>query len=130
MGYCAKVRIYSHIHIYCVIVLFVSNQVNEMHGASTGSSWPSMKTYDIWGSSQNQAKPLHTQRGTLTASNDLQLQDYRYKTSFRNEKGMERHETVLILYAFYTDGDAYFNIFFFLFFLFKIVYRFDVCDSI
>lgn len=89
MGYCAKVRIYSHIRIYCVIVLFVSNKVNEMHGASTGSSWPNMKTYDIWGSSQNQEKPLHTQRGTMAASNDLQLQDYRHKTSFRNEKGME-----------------------------------------
>lgn len=87
MGYCAKVRINSH--IYCVIVaLFISIHTNDVHCASHGHSWPSMKTYDIWGSSQN--KPLHAQRGSLSAAaNELQLKDYRGQTSFRNEKGME-----------------------------------------
>ncbi|XP_055301189.1 uncharacterized protein LOC129567858 isoform X2 [Sitodiplosis mosellana] len=52
-----------------------------------------MKTYDIWGSPQNKAaaatSSLHTQHGgssTLTASNDLEIHDYRDKTSFRNGK--------------------------------------------
>lgn len=94
MGYCAKVRIYSH--IYCVIVavfILVSKQVYNVHGASAGSSWPSMKTYDIWGSPQNKvdgassSSSLHTRRSTLTASN-LEIQDNRDKTSFRNEKGI------------------------------------------
>lgn len=102
MGYCAKVRIYSH--IYCVIVaLFVSKNVHDdVHGASAGNSWPSMKTYDIWGSPQNKVASLNTRGGTtLTASNDLQIQNYRDKTSFRNEKGMEasHKKTVLILYV-------------------------------
>lgn len=105
MGYCAKVRIYSH--IYCVIValfIVISEQVYDVHGASAGSSWPSMKSYDIWGSDASSS--LHTRRGSgdgskLAASNDLQIQDYRDKTSFRNEKGMERtkKKTVLILYV-------------------------------
>ena len=75
----------------------------DVHGASAGSSWPSMKSYDIWGSDASSS--LHTRRGnggsTLAASNDLQIQDYRDKTSFRNEKGMERtkKKTVLILYV-------------------------------
>lgn len=100
MGYCAKARIYSH--IYCVIALLsiiVSNQVKEMHGASAGNSWPSMKTYDIWGTSHMQtgSLPSSTQHnddddddsgGTLTAANDMVIQDYRAKTSFRNGKGM------------------------------------------
>lgn len=105
MGYCAKVRIYSH--IYCVIValfIVISEQVCDVHGGSAGSSWPSMKSYDIWGSDASSSS-LHTRRGnggsTLAASNDLQIQDYRDKTSFRNEKGMERtkKKTVLILYV-------------------------------
>ena len=103
MGYCAKARIYSH--IYCVIALLsiVSNQVKEMHGASAGNSWPSMKTYDIWGTSHMRAGSLNTQHngsggdddedsdgggGTMTATNDMVIQNYRHKTSFRNEKGM------------------------------------------
>lgn len=102
MGYCAKARIYSH--IYCVIALLsiVSNQVKEMHGASAGSSWPSMKTYDIWGTSHMQtgssASTLHNGDddgssirgggGTMTAANDMVIQDYRQKTSFRDGKGM------------------------------------------
>lgn len=95
MGYCAKVRIDSH--IYCVIVALFISIHNHVHCASPGHSWPSMKTYDIWGSSQN--KPLHAQRGSDRA-NELELKDYRDKTSFRNEKGMRNtHETVLILYA-------------------------------
>lgn len=99
MGYYAKVRIYSH--IYCVIVaIFISNNhVNDVHGASSGGSWPPMKTFDIWGSPQNKAGP-QAQRNA--ASNNLELQDYRDKTSFRNEKGnglMIHDKTVLILYA-------------------------------
>lgn len=102
MGYCAKARIYSH--IYCVIALLsiVSNQVKEMHGASAGSSWPSMKTYDIWGTSHMQTgSSMSTQPngdnggddnssggGTMTAANDMVIQDYRHKTSFRDGKGM------------------------------------------
>lgn len=87
MGYCAKARIYSH--IYCVIALsIVSDQVKEMHGASKGSSWPSMKTYDIWGAAQNKADSLNAEQRNKT-SNDMVIQNYRYKTSFRNEKGME-----------------------------------------
>lgn len=91
MGYCAKVRIYSH--IYCVIVaLFITKQVYDVQASSKGKSWPSMKTYDIWGSTQNQAESLHTQRGSKLTSNDLEIKDYRDKTSFRNEKGMETHK--------------------------------------
>lgn len=88
MGYCAKVRIYSH--NYCVIValFIINNQVYDVHGASAGSSW--LKTYDIWGSPQNKAASLHGQNsGSMTASNDLQIQDNRYKTSLRNEKGIK-----------------------------------------
>lgn len=102
MGYCAKARIYSH--IYCVIALLsiVSNQVKEMHGASAGSSWPSMKTYDIWGTSHMQTgssastlqngddegSSIRGGGGTMTAANDMVIQDYRQKTSFRDGKGM------------------------------------------
>lgn len=91
MGYCAKVRIYSH--VYCVIALLsiVSNQVKEMHAASAGSSsWPSMKTYDIWGSPENKGEPMSSQHSSKqTTSTNVLLQDYRHKTSFRNEKGMQ-----------------------------------------
>lgn len=91
MGYCAKVRIYSHIYCVIVVVLFISKHVCDVHGASKGSSWPSMKTYDIWGMPQNKAIQSSGNGGsnTMTASNDLEIQDYRHKTSFRNEKGME-----------------------------------------
>ncbi|XP_031623668.1 uncharacterized protein LOC116340997 isoform X2 [Contarinia nasturtii] len=86
MGYCAKVRIYSHIYCVIVVALFLSKQVCDVHGASKGSSWPSMKTYDIWGSPQNKAIQHSGSGSTMTASNDLEIQDYRHKTSFRNEK--------------------------------------------
>lgn len=97
MGYCAKARIYSH--IYCVIALLsiVSNQVKEVHGASAGGSWPSMKTYDIWGTSHMQTGSSTSDDdstiiggggGTMTAANDMVIQDYQQKTSFRDGKGM------------------------------------------
>lgn len=102
MGYCAKARIYSH--IYCVIALFVSDQVKDVHGASAGGSWPYMKTYDIWGSAQTKAGPVQ-RSGTLTTSNDLELHDYRGKTSFRNEKGMVKKTVLILLGSFHSFDD-------------------------
>lgn len=84
MGYCAKVRIYSHIYCIIVALIIISYQVNDVELA--GGSWPPMKTYDIWGSPQNKAGLLQAKRNA--ASNDLELEANHDKTSFRNEKGM------------------------------------------
>lgn len=91
MGYCAKVKFFSH--VICVIAfLLISYRLNDVHCIANvpGKSWPNMKTYDIWGSetNKNQESTLHSQRSPFSTSNDLLIHDYSEKTSFRNEKGI------------------------------------------
>lgn len=93
MGYCAKARILSHSHITCVIAMLVLslciNGVQCGNSKVPGKTYPNLKSYDIWDSDTDKnSEAADQQRNTFTASDDdVLLQDYGEKTSFRNGKG-------------------------------------------
>lgn len=89
MGYCAK-GIHSSRSMACIVLILflVVLYIATGHCASIpGKSWPSMKTYDIWGTN-TKTVPEQSERNTVTMTNEVLLHDYNQKTSFRNGKGM------------------------------------------
>lgn len=84
MGFCAKVIISKN--VYWTLLVILGGALKVQCIVIPGKTSPGMRTYDIWGASSKN-EPIQNDRTAATSNNDVLLQDYSQKTSFRHGKG-------------------------------------------
>lgn len=82
---CSKVNYITHLSL--VFALLTINQMNQVHCAHMVSSWPSMKTHDIWGSTPNNDDIQNFEN--ITSTKDILSTDYVEANSLRNGRGIK-----------------------------------------